>query len=197
MKKIKKNEIFRKVFHISASIIPLYYLWIICDNHNFLLFLIFLTIFAISVEFLRNRDNIISRIFYQNFGKMLRINEKSGKTTGATWLLIGFLITVYIFPKNIAVPAMLFLTVGDSCAAIFGKFIPFGRIGSKHISGFISGLFFSFILVVYLNLNLPIVVLLVGAFSAMLTELIPLQINDNITIPFVSGLVMQTVNNLI
>ena len=197
MKKLKKNEIFRKIFHISASIIPLCYLWIICNNHNFLLFLIFLTIFAISVEFFRHRDNLISRIFYQNFGKMLRINEKSGRITGATWLLIGFLITIYIFPKNIAVPAMLFLTIGDSCAAFFGKLIPFGRIGSKHISGFISGLFFSFILVIYLNLNLSMVVLLIGAFSAMLTEIMPIKINDNITIPFISGLVMQTANNLI
>ncbi|MFL3008906.1 MAG: hypothetical protein ACJZ14_05965 [Candidatus Neomarinimicrobiota bacterium] len=55
---------------------------------------------------------------------MLRKNELKGSITGATWLIIGNLITVYLYPINIAVPALIFLSIGDSFAALFGKKIP-------------------------------------------------------------------------
>ena len=128
---------------------------------------------------------------------MLRETERNGKITGATWLLIGLIITTYIYPKDIAVPAMIFLTVGDSFAAIIGKAIPLGQIGSKHISGSIAGLFISLIVVLIINQNISILVLFVGAIVAMFIEIIPLRVNDNITIPIISGFAMQAMNELV
>ena len=87
---------------------------------------------------------------------MLREEEKNGQVTGATWLLISFIITISIFSKDIAFPAMIFLTVGDSSAAVIGKLLPVGQIGSKHISGSIAGFLVSFMAVFYLNHNISI-----------------------------------------
>ena len=66
---------------------------------------------------------------------MLRKSELDGKTTGATWLLLGSLLTVIFFPIYIAVPSLIYLTVGDSFAALVGKTFPYGRVGNKSIIG--------------------------------------------------------------
>ena len=92
---------------------------------------------------------------------------------------------------------MIFLTVGDSSAAVIGKLLPVGQIGSKHISGSIAGFLASFIVVFYLNHNISILVLFIGAFVAMFIELIPLRVNDNLTIPIISGFAMQAVNKFV
>ena len=92
---------------------------------------------------------------------------------------------------------MIFLTVGDSSAAVIGKLLPVGQIGSKHISGSFAGFLASFIVIFYLNHNISILVVLIGAFVAMFIELIPLRVNDNLTIPIISGFAMQAVNKFV
>ena len=55
------------------------------------------------------------------FSKMLREGEANGQITGASWLLLGSLLTIMFFPIHIAVPALIYLTIGDSFAALVGK----------------------------------------------------------------------------
>ena len=92
---------------------------------------------------------------------------------------------------------IIFLTIGDSFAAVIGKLLPVGQIGSKHISGSIAGLIASLIVVSYLNQNISILVLFLGATIAMFIELIPSRVNDNLTIPIISGFAMQALNKFV
>lgn len=196
MNKIPKNEIFRKVIHILSSVIPLSYLWLVKDKDTMLLILVALSITALVIEFLRSKTSIFSRYFNILFDFMLREKESNGKWTGATWLLLGWTITVLMFDMPIAVSALLFLSIGDSFAALAGKLYPRGRIGDKTFSGSIVGLVFSLIVVTTINQTLLPVVLLFGAIAAMGIELIPSKINDNLTIPIFSGLVMMIINRI-
>ena len=196
MNKIPKNEIFRKVIHILSSVIPLSYLWLVKDKDTMLLILVALSITALVIEFLRSKTSIFSRCFNILFDFMLREKESNGKWTGATWLLLGWTITVLMFDMPIAVSALLFLSIGDSFAALAGKLYPRGRIGDKTFSGSIVGLVFSLIVVTTINQTLLPVVLLFGAIAAMGIELIPSKINDNLTIPIFSGFVMMIINGV-
>ena len=196
MNKIPKNEIFRKVIHILSSVIPLSYLWLVKDKDTMLLILVALSITALVIEFLRSKTSIFSRYFNILFDFMLREKESNGKWTGATWLLLGWTITVLMFDMPIAVSALLFLSIGDSFAALAGKLYPRGRIGDKTFSGSIVGLVFSLIVVTTINQTLLPVVLLFGAIAAMGIELIPSKINDNLTIPIFSGFVMMIINGV-
>ena len=196
MNKIPKNEIFRKVIHILSSVIPLSYLWLVKDKDTMLLILVALSITALVIEFLRSKTSIFSRYFNILFDFMLREKESNGKWTGATWLLLGWTITVLMFEMPIAVSALLFLSIGDSFAALAGKLYPRGRIGDKTFSGSIVGLVFSLIVVTTINQTLLPVVLLFGAIAAMGIELIPSKINDNLTIPIFSGFVMMIINRI-
>ena len=197
MKVVQKNELFRKAIHLFTSIFPILYTSSLGNKSSVLFLLVLLTIFSISLEILRNRNKLLKLAFNRSFSFMLREEEKNGQVTGATWLLISFIITISIFSKDIAFPAMIFLTVGDSSAAVIGKLLPVGQIGSKHISGSIAGLIASLIVVSYLNQNISILVLFLGATVAMFIELIPSRVNDNLTIPIISGFAMQALNKFV
>ena len=183
-------EISRKFLHLFSSIIPLSYLWIFKEKSLVLDLLLILSFFSILIEFFRFKIELINNIFKKFFNFMLRKNELKGSITGATWLIIGNLITVYLYPINIAVPALIFLSIGDSFAALFGKKIPKLKIGSKSIIGTLAGIFSSLPIALLVNQALPTHVLVIGAVTAMLVELLPLPLNDNLTIPILSGFIM-------
>ena len=121
---------------------------------------------------------------------MLRDYELNGNLTGATYLLFGYLLTVLLFPMEIAVCAMIILSVGDSFAAIVGKSFPIWNIGGKTLSGTLSGIFVSFLFSLFVVPGLPIMVILVGAVFGMVVELFSNRLNDNFLIPVLSGLIM-------
>ena len=183
-------EISRKFLHLFSSIIPLSYLWIFKEKSLVLDLLLILSIFSILIELFRFKIELINNIFKKFFNFMLRKNELKGSITGATWLIIGNLITVYLYPINIAVPALIFLSIGDSFAALFGKKIPKLKIGNKSIIGTLAGIFSSLSIALLVNQILPTYVIVIGAVTAMLVELIPSPLNDNLTIPILSGLIM-------
>lgn len=183
-------EISRKFLHLFSSIIPLSYLWIFKEKSLVLDLLLILSFFSILIEFFRFKVELINNIFKKFFNFMLRKNELKGSITGATWLIIGNLITVYLYPIYIAVPALIFLSIGDSFAALFGKKIPKLKIGSKSIIGTLAGIFSSLPIALLVNQALPTHVLVIGAVTAMLVELLPLPLNDNLTIPILSGFIM-------
>ena len=192
------SEILRKLIHIFSIIIPLAYFFFIKDRFLMTIILIILTSISLSVEHARlNRKNNFGYYFQKYFKPILRLSERNGYLTGATWMLIGFTITVITFEIDVAVLALLFLSVGDSCAGIFGRIFPFGKVCNKSIfgsfAGFISCIFFGFII----NTALPFQVIILGALSGMFIELIPSRVNDNFSIPIFSGFVMHILEGIL
>ena len=186
------GEILRKLIHIFSIIIPLAYFFFIKDKILMTIILIILTLIALLVEYARrNQKNNIGYFFQKYFKSILRPNEKRGYFTGATWMLIGFTITVLTFENDVAVLALLFLSIGDSCAGIVGRIFPFGKVWNKSIFGSFVGLIICIIFGFIINTALPFEVIFLGAISGMFIELIPLKIDDNFSIPIFSGFIMQ------
>ena len=191
MNRIPSNEINRKIIHFSSILIPASYLWFIKDQYAMILLLSGLTILALILELLRNKLNFVNSLFNNIFFKMLRKNEQLGKLTGATWMLISSLIITVFFPIYIVVPALIYLSVGDSFAAIIGKAYPYGKLGKKSITGTISGFIFSSIFALLVNVTLPVHIIILGSLIAMIVEASPIKLNDNLTIPIISALSMK------
>ena len=197
MNKIPSNEIARKVLHIGSSVIPLSYLWFIQDREIMVLLLGLLSLSAVCIEFSRGKVKFVDALFSSWLGIMLRDSETCGKFNGATWFLFGGTITVFLFAMPVAVPALLFLTIGDTFAAIGGKLYPVGKIGDKTLSGTAAGITTSFGAAYLVNQTLPLEVIFLGAVAAMGVELLPVPLNDNLTIPVCSGTVMLASQGLI
>ena len=191
MNLLLKQEIFRKTLHISASIIPISYSMVHSLNDYHIAFFLFLIIgIGIILESARKRYKQVKIFFSHFFNFMMRNEELAGKLTGATWLLLGCFFSVILFPKEISIVSMLLLTIGDSLAAVIGVAFPYGKYKGKTISGSLGGFFLAFIIIFYFLDDINPIVLVVGSIFAMLTELLPSPINDNLTIPIISGLAM-------
>lgn len=148
-----------------------------------------LTFIAYSVEFGKRYFPKFSKYFFQYLKPLLRSHELEGAITGATYYITGVLLCIIIFDKSIAIACIFFIILGDTAAALVGK--RWGRtklIGNKSLEG--SAACFIVCLLITLFWINPIVGI-AGAFFATLTELLPLRIDDNLTVPLISGAIMQ------
>ena len=192
------NEIFRKLIHICSLAIPLTYFFLIKDKNVMAAVLITLTLISILIEYFRlNRKGFVRIFFQKRLKSALRSNELKGNLTGATWMLIGFTSSVIIFDFEVAVLALLFLSVGDAAAALVGRALPVGKIWGKSIFGTLSGFLVCVFIGLTINNTLPAQIIIIGAISGMFIELIPLKINDNFSIPIFSGFIMQILKEVI
>ena len=74
-----------------------------------------------ALHFFRSKSNAIQNVYMKFFGPLLRDHEKCVFTLpGAFWFLFGTMVTVIIFPMDIARTSLLCLSFGDPIAAIIG-----------------------------------------------------------------------------
>ena len=70
---------------------------------------------------------------------MMRKHELDGALTGASWVMISAFVTILIFPKNIAILSLIFMSIGDTVAGLAGRGIGRLKIGEKTVEGFLMG----------------------------------------------------------
>ena len=103
------------------------------------------------------------------------------------------MITMLAFPKHIATPAILYLSLGDPAATVIGLWKGRIRIWGRSVEGHIACLIVCLLVasvLVTTSADLALVVAFVGAFAATIIQALPLPINDNLTIPLGSALAM-------
>jgi len=188
-----KSELYRKSIHIFSSIIPFFYAF--SSKSLTLKILIPLALIFIMVEIIRFNINFINRRYIKILRDIIRIQEKK-RFSGATCLLISSVLVILFYDKSIAVACLLFLTLSDSAAALFGKRFGKIKIYSKTLEGSLAFLLSSLI-IVYLIKSLNFITGVSGAITATFVEFTLINIDDNLSIPIISGLVMQLVNTFL
>ena len=193
---LRSEEIKRKIIHLSNSVIPLSYYFFVEDRLMMIWILLSITIFFVAVDYFRFRIGWIQKWFSVFFSSMLRKHELEGKLTGATWAFIGATISVFLFEKDIAVLALLFMSVGDTVAALIGQQYGKIKIGEKTIEGFSGGLV-SCILISIFFPSVNWINRIAGSLIASLIELSPIPVDDNLMIPLISGGMMTLFRGII
>lgn len=163
------------------------------------------TVIFLAVDFLRLHLNPFRGLFMLLFGSLLRKREISS-LTGGSYLMLASLICMLVFGsgvlgtspehgRGVFIAAISFLSVGDTVAALVG--LSYGRIKlfRKTLEGSLAGLA-SCVLVAYIvsilpRLDLPLPIGILGAVSASVVEALPIEVNDNVVIPVLSGAVMM------
>ena len=131
----------RKIIHLGSLVFPILYYF--SSFHIFLL--LYIAIFAVwlFIDYQRSRKPAINELIIKAFGQIFREDESKG-FSGATFLMIGSLITIIFFEKETAIIALSILAISDSLAALVGMKYGEIKIGSKSLEGaaafFISGL---------------------------------------------------------
>jgi len=135
----------------------------------------------------------VGKIFNRYLGKLLWGKEKD-TLTAATHYAIAAFLSVYFFDKWIAVAVLLFLAFGDTAAHVIGVKWGSKRIGSKKPEKTIEGSFACIVICLSISFLLPqpdLFVLFVGSVVASLVEFFPFGIDDNFTLPIISGAAME------
>lgn len=186
-----KREIKRKIFHLASMIFPLGY--IVIERENMLIFIAALFVISLGMEIGRIFIPKIGQYINPIFESIMRGAEKK-KISGATYLLAGAGITIYYFDKDVAIIALLLVSVSDTAAAIIGTAYGKVRLWGKSLEGS-TAYFAATGMLMMLTQSLTLEQMLVGLFTSTLVELLPIPINDNLTMPVIAGFAMQMVGS--
>ena len=144
---------------------------------------------GLGLDLLRFRVQWLNKQFLRWLSPLLKSDE--GRSfTGATYLAIGALFTFLLFGLEVAVPALLFLSLGDPVAALVGRRMPGPRIFGKSPGGTAAFVALGLVTVGVLTGSGAVEYhwgLLVGALIAGVVELAPGYPDDNLTIPLIAG----------
>ena len=190
MNDIIKSEVARKAIHLSNAIIPLSYYFFSPDKIDMIIVLASFLILCFFIEIYRKNNLKLSRIFSNWFEFMMRNEEKKGELTGATWVFVGALFTILLVPDPFNIISLLFLSFGDTFAAIIGTKFPYIKLGRKTLSGSIAGFLACIAIGLVIDIAITYEIIILGAFMAMFIEALPMPVNDNVSIPVFSGLSM-------
>jgi dolichol kinase len=179
----------RKIFHLSAIIFPLLYLFISRTTITLLLFII--TAITLYLDISRHNNAKISEFVTRFFSKVIRFEENNGSfaLSGISFTMLGFFLTAFLFPKNLVICSWLILIISDCLAALVGVKIGNSLSNGKSIAGSIafltSAIFISILVYFYLGYNTSFIIIIISCIGAAAAEFYSkdLRINDNLSIP--------------
>ena len=180
-------EIRRKMVHLATLIIPIGYA--LTSRETTLIFVIPLFLGLLGIDLFRHFHSGTAALFNRFFfGRVLREEEKP-TLMGSTYFLFSTILAVLLFPKPIAITSLLILILSDTAAALVGKAIGRVRIFGKTLEGS-AAFFLTSLLIVWFFPNLNRFSGTLAALGGTLIELAPIRLNDNLTIPLVTGAIM-------
>lgn len=185
----------RKLYHfVGGLFFPCLYLfwdsreWIIAVCGGLLLL-------SLVLEWVRFDFPKINRWLADKFWFLLKSKERH-TLTGHTYLLAATLAVVTLFEKNIAILALAFVALGDSSASVIGMKFGRRRVFSKSFEGTAACFVTCLLLGFGYQLMGPAIgwkLILVGAVTTSVVELIPLPFDDNFSIPLSAAFMMSLV----
>lgn len=186
------SELRRKLFHLTSLIYVVGLIYIPRKTYAVVLGSLCVAVFLVETARLKN-PNWQARI-HRIFGALMRAKEEK-KYSGLFWMLVGVTITVVLVPDvPVAASALLYLILGDAMAALVGLRFqgPYWPGRDKRIGGS-AACFVTCFLVGAVLLASPYGWrgVWAGAVTATIVELGVVPLDDNITIPVASSLVLM------
>ncbi len=119
--------------------------------------------------------------------------REAARPIGTTYYLVASFLAFLFFSRDVAAAALFFAAVGDAIAAAVGERYGRTKVGAKSLEGsaafFTSALVVGYILV-GVGFHLNWLAVTAGAAVAALVELLPIPIDDNLTVPIIGAIVM-------
>jgi dolichol kinase len=191
-------HLMRKVWHCGMGVFMAGVLGLGTPKVVCVLMLITGLVFFLTAEICRLRFPQFNKYAIKVMGPVMRSHEVS-TMSGTPFYVGSVLLSVAIFPKPIAVLSILFLAIGDPISSVFGimwgdKSIRFSNgkslIGTAAGMGICTVIAFIYLMLIQVPPLSSLFIALAGGFAGGGAEMIPLDIDDNFSIPVVSGLAL-------
>ena len=194
-----KTELYRKAVHLSSLWMPLF-IFTAPRNRSILLFFTLLAA-NLFVEYAAyQRTAVIGMLFKKMFIKTLRNREISHSTfspSGSVYILAAALAVSVCFAPKAAAAAMCVMLIADSNAALCGRFWgSFRFYNGKSPEGTLAFFISALGIISCFFPALPPVTAFFIALTATAAEFFEkeLRIDDNYTIPLVTGFLLNLIS---
>lgn len=184
-------EVKRKIAHLCTGffIVLTYNYELLTQQHIFFLLIFFGVLSLLSLKL---KLPIVSFLL-RNFEREKQIKQFPFK--GMIFFLVGCLLTIKLFSKDIAMASIMILTLGDAVAFLVGNFlgkIRFALNGLKKLEGLLAGMLFAFLG------SLFFVSFTEGFFASLVAMTLEgagvkigvSDVDDNFIVPLVAGTVI-------
>ncbi|KAK9367185.1 hypothetical protein V1509DRAFT_627228 [Lipomyces kononenkoae] len=214
---IHKYEVPRKLLHVSIGFLTLGLYWNGIKLSHVTPVLVFLLVSIGILDMLRFKFQAFSAYYIKSFGFLMRESEVN-KWNGIVWYLLGLILVFLIFPKDISLLSILLLSWCDTAASSFGR--AYGHLTPKFFrnkslagtsAAFLTGVFAAYLEYGLIfpatplvnvgehlawtpetsKLSLGVLCTLSGFVGAAAEAVDLWGLDDNITIPVISAIVMQ------
>jgi diacylglycerol kinase (CTP) len=198
----------RKLWHVGAGL-ALYWIVFHCGlrTPQAVLLLGLLLTADLAIELARLRFPALNRIVLALFGPLMRSREAQG-LSGTPYYLAGTLTAILVFPDQVARLSLLYLALGDPAASLAGTLSShrgarftrgktlIGTAASIAVCTAVTFLFFAQT-APSPSPGTHLLLTLGGGVAGATAELIPLPLDDNLTYPVLSGLVIWPLYGLL
>ena len=191
------HEIVRKTIHLSSFWIPLLYFFI--QRQPMILILGVVTCCVVFLDCLRISVPLIRHCLHRIFGSLMRVHELEKKSLcGASYFMIGSWLTIFFYPKEIAITAIMVLIVSDSAASLIGKRYGRHALLTKSVEGTLAFMVSGWMVIVGCGVVFhetpsfyiaAVVAVIVGSFVELISK--DWHLDDNTTIPVTVGGIMM------
>jgi len=188
----------RKVWHMGMGLmIVALYLGVFTQSVAIALLAV-AWIAIMTAEVLRLKIPSLNERMVKNFGMIIRSSEVN-RVSGTPFYVGATLLSIAVFPKTIAALSILYLACGDPIASLFG--ILYGKYGPRFsngkswigtAAGVVTCLLISlaYLKASGLSDHHVLMLSLLGGVAGGMAELLPIEVDDNFSIPVVSGFVL-------
>ncbi|SIR54021.1 Dolichol kinase [Haladaptatus litoreus] len=175
------GEIKRRLVHVSGTGFPALYLLDLVTWHELRLLLVFGSLAALVLEIIR----LYVGLDWKIYDELTREYEQDN-LAGYALYFFGMTVTAWAFQPQIAIPAMLMLTIADPISGLLGS----GELGIKAVHTLLAT--FGVCVAIASIFGLPVPAAILGAVAATLADgvkpvIAGYVIDDNLTIPIGAG----------
>jgi diacylglycerol kinase (CTP) len=194
-------HVIRKLWHMGTGLLGLFiYFKSGIDSRTMSFILFGVAAFGFIVDFARLKFPAINKIVMLFMGPFMRESERTS-LSGFPFYSLGVAISLFMFSEKIAILAILFLVFSDPISSYFG--ILYGKdkiLPNKSLQGTVAGYLCCYIVTLIYGMIFtePTIQLLIfaifGGIIGALSELLSELVDDNLTIPVVSGAGLTFIN---
>lgn len=198
-------HLLRKLWHICTGSLGLF-LFVTSEKSQkfWAVAVLVIAIIGFIVDFVRNKSPFVNNLVLRVMGSLMRRSEKEG-VSGLPFYALGISLALFFFSRDIAIVSSMFLVFSDPLSSFFG--VLYGKdkiLPNKSLQGAVAGFFTCYLITLFYAMNtttlgthllfFAIVSGVIGAASELVSAF---NIDDNLTIPVLSGLGMTLLNNFV
>jgi diacylglycerol kinase (CTP) len=195
-------HILRKLWHIGTGSVALYlYLRSDWGATAWAWICLVLAIAGLGVDLLRIRVRPFNNLMLRLMGRFMRRSEREG-VSGFPFYALGASLSLFFYHPDIAILSIMFLVFSDPLSSFFGVLYGKDKImPNKSLQGAVAGFFTCYLITLFYVMNsttlgshilvFSIVAGIIGTASELISAF---NIDDNLTIPVISGLGMTLLN---